>query len=139
MSYEVKNGEVINTKADGRPHHIPPMELAKMFASVIPQGCSTDDVMHALNVLLNEAISRSGVSLADRKSVAETLHFGLMNNIEMTFVVEGRIKDIKAKLVGEGRELSEEEFRDLVNTEFKRAAEELRATVSRRATEQGLQ
>jgi hypothetical protein len=138
MSYEAKD-VIQHMKGDGRPHRVPPIELAKQFASVIPNGCSTEDVLHAMNIMLGEAIARSGVTLADRKSVAETLHFGLMNNIEMTFIVEGRIKDIKAKLIEEGRELSAEEFRDLVTSEFKKAADEVRATVSRKATERGLQ
>ena len=158
MGYEVKNGKVITQdgiedlgpisndeiKARLTPdvQRVPPFELSQKFAEVIPQGCALDDIMHALNMLMAEAVARRGTTLEQRKQIADAFHVGLLRSLEMNGLVEQRVKDIKAKLSAEGKTPSEAEFRELITAEMKKAADEIRAQLLVRtasATEKGLQ
>lgn len=135
MGYEVVNGEVVSTggsNGDGKPHRIKPFELSELFAKQIPKGYAIDDVMHALNMLMSEAVARRGDTLEQRKRIAEAFHTGLMRSLELNSVVEGRVNKVKDQLKADGREIGQEEFKKLVAAEMKQAAEELRqSTVER--------
>lgn len=142
MGYDVKNGQVVNNNNGpndgGDPQRPKPFDIAELFAKAIPNGASTDDVMHALNLLMGEAVARRGQNLPERKRIAEAFHTGLLRSLELNSIVESRVTAIKAKLRAEGKEPSQEEFRAMIASEMKQAADEMRNVAASRPADGGL-
>jgi hypothetical protein len=128
VSYEVKHGEVISpnkAQKEGKPHRMPPFELSQVLSSHIPKGVAIEDVLHALNMLMAEAISKCGEDVAEHKRIAEAFHGGIVRSLEMNHLVKGRIQNIRDEMVSRGEELTQEMFRELVEREMKSVKQEM--------------
>lgn len=140
MAYEVKNGEVVKAIGNDnkQPVRLKVFELSELMSSVIPNGTPTDDVMHACNMLMGEAVARRGSNLQDRKRIAEAFHIGLIRGLELNATVEARVKALKAKLLADGKQPSQEEFREMIAVIMKDTAEEIRNVAASRPIDGGI-